>query len=136
MSLLSKGFSGVFFSIKGINSLVLCLLYGPDLKTIRDYWEEYSLDHTDLCRQNNVSAFQHGVWSVITFLLRSNCLLISRLQSLSAVVLEPQKRKSVTTSTFSPSICRVVLGPDTMILVFFIFSLMPALLLHPHQESL
>ena len=42
---------------------------------------------------------------VIAFLPRSNRLLISRLQSTSAVILEPKKRKSVTTSTFSPSIC-------------------------------
>ena len=43
---------------------------------------------------------------VIAFLPRSNRLLISQLQSTSAVILEPKKRKSVTTSTFSPSICR------------------------------
>ena len=55
----------------------------------------------------------------ITFFLpRSNCLLISWLQSPSAVILEPKKRKSVTVSTFSPSICHEVLGPDAMILVF------------------
>ena len=42
---------------------------------------------------------------VIAFLLRSNHLLISWLQSLSTVILKPKKRKSVTTSTFSPSIC-------------------------------
>ena len=42
---------------------------------------------------------------VIAFLLRSNQLLISWLQSLSAVILEPKKRKSVTTSTFSQYIC-------------------------------
>ena len=42
---------------------------------------------------------------VITFLPRSNHLLISWLQSPSAVILEPKRRKSVTTSTFSPSIC-------------------------------
>ena len=42
---------------------------------------------------------------VIAFLPRSNRLLISQLQSLSAVILEPKKRKLVTTSTFSPSIC-------------------------------
>ena len=54
---------------------------------------------------------------VITFLPRSNRLLISRLQSPSAVILEPPKIKSVTTSTVSPSICREVMGPDAMILV-------------------
>ena len=54
---------------------------------------------------------------VIAFLPRSNHLLISWLQSPSSVILEPKKRKSVTTSTFSPFICREVMGPDAMILV-------------------
>ena len=47
---------------------------------------------------------------VIAFLPRSNCLLISWLQSPSSVILEPKKRKSVTTSTFSPSIHYEVMG--------------------------
>ena len=55
---------------------------------------------------------------VITFLLRSKCLLISWLQSPSAVILEPRKIKSATVSTVSPSICHEVMGPDAMILVF------------------
>ena len=55
---------------------------------------------------------------VITFLPRSKRLLISWLQSLSAVILEPQKIKSVIVSTVSPSICREVIEPDAMILVF------------------
>ena len=55
---------------------------------------------------------------VITFLLRSKHLLISWLQSPSAVILEPQKIKSDIVSTVSPSISHEVMGPDTMILVF------------------
>ena len=55
---------------------------------------------------------------IIAFLLRSKCLLILWLQSLSAVILELKKRKSVTASTFSPSICYEVMGLDAMILVF------------------
>ena len=55
---------------------------------------------------------------VIAFLPRSNCLLISQLQSLSAVIVEPKNRKSVTASTFSPSICHEVMGPDAMMLSF------------------
>ena len=55
---------------------------------------------------------------VIAFLPRSKCLLISRLQSLSAVILESKKIKSVTVSIVSPSICHEVIGPDAMILVF------------------
>ena len=66
---------------------------------------------------------------VTAFLSRSNHQ-ISWLQSPSAVILESKKRKSVTTSTFSLSICHAVMGPDAMILVLFfflIFSLKPAL---------
>ena len=55
---------------------------------------------------------------VITFFPRSKRLLISWLQSPSAVVLEPPKIKSVTVSTVAPSICHEVMGPDAMILVF------------------
>ena len=55
---------------------------------------------------------------VITFLPRSKHLLISWLQSPSAVILEPPKIKSLTISTVSPYICHEVMGPDAMILVF------------------
>ena len=53
---------------------------------------------------------------VIAFLLRSKHLLISWLQSPSAVILEPKKIKSFTVSIFSPSICHEVMGLDAMIL--------------------
>ena len=62
---------------------------------------------------------------VITFLPRSKRLLISWLQSQSAVILEPRKIKSVTVSTVSPSICHEVMGPDAMILVFWMLSFKP-----------
>ena len=62
---------------------------------------------------------------VITFLPRSNSLLISWLQSPSAVILEPRKIKSDTVSTVSPSISHEVMGPDAMILVFWMFSFKP-----------
>ena len=55
---------------------------------------------------------------VITFLPRSQCLLISWLQSPSAMILEPPKIKSATVSTVCPSLCQEVMGPDAMILVF------------------
>ena len=56
---------------------------------------------------------------VIAFLPRSQRLLISWLQSPSAVILEPpQKIKSATVSTVYPSLCHEVMGPDAMILVF------------------
>ena len=55
---------------------------------------------------------------VIAFLPRSKCILISWLQSSSAVILEPSKIKSVTVSIVSPSIYHEVMGLDAMILVF------------------
>ena len=51
-------------------------------------------------------------------LLSRKCLLISWLQSPSAVILEPKKIKSLTVSIVSPSICHKVMGPDATIFVF------------------
>ena len=69
----------------------------------------------DLSRQSNVSAFEY---TIITFLPRSKRLLISWLQSPSAVILEPQEIKSDSVSTVSPFSCHEVMGPDAMIFVF------------------
>ena len=76
---------------------------------------------------------------VIAFLPKREHLLISWLQSPSAVILEPKKIKSVTVFTFFPSICHEVMGLDAMI-----FSLLNVefqasfftLFFHPHQEAL
>ena len=62
---------------------------------------------------------------VIAFLPRSKCLLISWLQSPSAVILEPKRMNSVTVSIVSPSICHEVMGPDAMILVFWMLNFKP-----------
>ena len=55
---------------------------------------------------------------VIAFLPRRKRLLISWLQSSSAVILEPRKIKSLTVSIISPSICHEMMGPAAMIFVF------------------
>ena len=55
---------------------------------------------------------------IIAFLPRSKCLLSSWFQSLSTVILEPNKIKSVTVSSFSPYISHKVMGPDAMIFIF------------------
>ena len=62
---------------------------------------------------------------VTAFLPRSKCLLISWLQSPSAVILELQKIKSDTDSTVSPSICHEMIGLDAMILVFWMLNFKP-----------
>ena len=72
----------------------------------------------DLCKQSNLSAFEYVVKVVITFLPRSKRVLISWLQSPSAVILEPKKIKSVAVSIIYLLICHEVMGPDAIILVF------------------
>ena len=62
---------------------------------------------------------------VITFLPRSKRLLISWLQSPSAVIFEPPKIKPDTLSTVSPSISHEVIGPDAVIFVFWMLSFKP-----------
>ena len=62
---------------------------------------------------------------VIAFLPGSKRLLISCLQSPSAVILEPPKVKSLTISIVSPSVCHEVIEPDAMILVFWMLSFKP-----------
>ena len=79
---------------------------------------------TSLCF-NNLSGF------VIVFLPRSKYFLISWLQSLSAVILEPKKIKSVTASNFSPSICNEVMELDPMILIFWMLSFKQAFSFSP-----
>ena len=66
---------------------------------------------------------------VTDFLTKSKHLLISWWQSPSAVILEPKKLKSVTASTVCPCICHEVMGPDAMILVFWMLSFKPTFLL-------
>ena len=77
----------------------------------------------DLTRQTSVDKVMSLLLNmlsrlVITSLPRSKCLLISWLQSPSAVILEPPKIKSYTVSTVSPSISHEVMGPDAMIFIF------------------
>ena len=123
---------------KGISFLVLSLLNHSALTSIHDYWKNHSFNYMDLCWQSEVSAFNMLSRFVISFPPRSKHLLISWLQSLSTVILEPKKIKSVTVSTFSPSIYHEVMGLDTMILVVECW--VPSQLfhspLHPHKDAL
>ena len=67
-----------------------------------------------------VMSLRFNMWSrfVIAFLPRNKCVLISWLQSPSAVILEPKKIKSVTVLVVSSSICHEVMGWDAMIFIF------------------
>ena len=71
----------------------------------------------------NVMSLLFNMLLVITFLPRSKCLLISWLQSPSALILEPKKIKSDTVSTVSPSISHEVMEPDATILTIILYLL-------------
>ena len=92
-------------------------------------WKKHSFDYTDLCQQMISLLFNILFRFVIVFLPRIKCLLISWPQLPSTVILEPKKIKFVTASTFSPSICHEVVGPDAMILVFWMLFQASSLLL-------
>ena len=96
---------------------MLSFLCRPTLTSIYDYWKNQSFDYTFVSEVVSL-LFNMLPRLVLAFLPRSKHLLISWLQSPSAVILEPKKIKSVPVSIVSPSICHEVMGPDAMILVF------------------
>ena len=104
---------------ESICSLALSFLYSPTFTSIHDY--------IALTRQTFVGKVMPLLLImlsrlVITFLPRSKRLLISWLQSPSAVILEPPKIKSDTVCTVSLSICHEAMGLDAMIFVFWMLS--------------
>ena len=128
ISLLSKGLSRVFSNtIVQKHQLFSTRLffYSPILTSIDDYWRNHSFDWQTFVGKVMSLLFNMMSRLVITFLPRSKCLLISWLQSPSAVILEPKNIKSVTVSSVSPSICHEVMGSDAMIFAFWMLSFKP-----------
>ena len=130
ISLLSKGLSRVFSNttVQSISSALSLLdvvqLSYPYITTGK------TIALTKWTVAGKVMSLLFNILSrlVITFLSRSKCLLISWLKSPSAVILEPRppQIKSVTVSFHCfPSICHEVMGPDAMILVFWMLSFKP-----------
>ena len=97
---------------------MLSLFYWPALTSVHDYWKNHSFLNTTFV--SKVISLLYNMMSrfVIGFLSRSKHLLISWLQSPSAMILESKKIKSVTVSNVSPSICHEVMGLDATTLVF------------------
>ena len=98
---------------------MLSPLYGPTLTSIHDYWKKHSLTRWTFISKVMSLLFNILPRLVIIFLPRSKGLLISWLQSPSAVILEAKKIKSVTVFTFPPSICHEVMGSDAFIFIFW-----------------
>ena len=118
--------------VKSINSSAFCLPYGPSLKCCTWLLERpYPWLYRPFVGKVISLLFNTLSRFVIAFLPKSSCLLISWLQSPFAVILEAKKRKSVTVSIFSLSVCHEVMGQDAMILVFLIVSFKLAFSLSP-----
>ena len=104
---------------------MLSFLYSPTLTSIHDYWKIQALTRQTFVGQVTSLLFNMLSRLVITFLPKSKLLLISWLQSPSAMILKPPKIKSITVSIVSPSICHEVMGLDAMILVFWMLNFKP-----------
>ena len=107
---------------KSINSSTLSLLYGPTLTSILTTGKTIAQNIRTFVGKPMCLLFNTLSRFVRAFLPRRKHLLISWLQSLSTVILDPKKIKSVTASTFSPLICHKVMGPDAMIFIFWMLS--------------
>ena len=94
------------------------LFYSRTLTSIYDYWKNQSFTIWTFVGKVMSQLFNMLSKLVITLLSRNKRLLISWLQSPSAVILEPPKIKSDTVPIVFPSICHELMRPDAMILVF------------------
>ena len=110
---------------KSINSSAFSFLHSPTLTCIHDHWKTITLTRWTVVGKVMSLLLNMLCRLIITFLPRSKHLLISWLQSPSAVILEPPKIKSATVSTVPPSISHEVMGPDAMIFVFWMLSFKP-----------
>ena len=97
---------------------MLGFLYSPTLTSIHDYWKTIALTRGTFVGKVMPLLFNMLSRLVIAFLPRSKRLLISWLQSPSAMISETKKIKPLTISIVSPSICYEVMGLEAMILVF------------------
>ena len=121
ISLLSKGLSRVLQHHRLKASILQCSAFFMVQLSHPYMTAGKTIASTTLTFVSKVTSLLFNMLSgfFITFLPMSKYLLISWLQSPSAVILEPRKIKPVTVSIFSPSICHEVMGPDAMIFIFF-----------------
>ena len=128
ISLLSRGLARIFRTtqFKSINSLALSFLYSPIITSIQTTGTTIALTRQTFVGKlmslllNMLSRF------VIAFLPRSKHLLISRLQSPSAVILEPKKIKVCHCFHCFPMYLHEVMGLDAMTFIFWMLSFKPA----------
>ena len=124
ISLLFKGLSRVFSNTTVQKHQLFSTqpFICPILTYVHNYWKTIALNIQTFVSKVMSLLFNTLSRFVIAFLSRSKHLLISWLQSLSTVILEPKKIKSVTVFIVSPSICHEVMGLDVTIFVFWMLS--------------
>ena len=127
ISLQSKELSRVFSNttVQKLQLFGTQVFYSPALPSIHDTGKTIASTRWNFVDKVMSLVFNMLSRLVITFLSRSKLLLNSWLQSPSEVILEPSKIKSDTVSTVSRSICHKVMGPDAMVLVFWMLSFKP-----------
>ena len=127
ISLQSKWLSRISIpQFKSISSSALSFLYSPISHPYMTTGKTIALTRRTFVGKVMSLLFNMLSMLVTAFLPRSKHLLISWLQSLSAVILKPPKIKSVTVSIVSPSICHDMMEPDGTILVFWMLNFKPA----------
>ena len=112
----SQGFSPAL-QFESISSLVFSLLYSPALITVHDHWEDHRFDYTNLIGRIMSLLFNIPSRFVMLSCQEANTWFHGCRQH-PQWFLKPNKRKSVTASTFSPSLCHKVTGFDIMIFFF------------------
>ena len=112
------------WQFKSINFLVLSLLYGSTLTSVHGYWKKPWLWLCGSLLAKWCLCFL--IRFIVAFLPKSKRVLISCRQLSPAMTVKPKKIKSITVSTFSPSVCHEVMEPDAVILVFLMLSFKPA----------
>ena len=132
ISLQSKGFSRVFSSttVQKHQFSGTQFLYSAALTSVYDYWKTVVwlqgslLANWCLCSLTGCLGLSELTYQGFFFVraFPTKCLLISWILSPSAVLLELEKRQSVTASTFPVSICREVMRPDAIIFVFWMLT--------------
>ena len=138
ISLQSKGLSRVVSNTRAQKDEVFKTQFphGPTLISIHDYQKDHSFDYRNFVGKVMSLLFNMLFRLVIYLLPRSKHLLISWLQSPSAVTLEPSPKNSVIVSIVSWSICHEVMGPDAVIFIFWKLSFKPTFSLFSFIKSL
>ena len=136
ISLLSKGLSEVFSSTRVWRHQRFTFFTAQLSQPYMITGKTIALTIMDLCKQSNVSAFQHTVWVCHSFPAKKQMSSDLMAAVTTASDFRAQEEEIYHYFHLFPLICQEVMGPNAMILAFLIFNFKPAFLLYPHQDAL